>query len=1044
MRWSAILTGLVVAAALTVQSAGAAEDETFFDGLEARMIGPYRGGRAMVAVGVPQDPHVYYMGTTGGVWKTVNAGATWEPISDDDFGSAAVGAIAVAPSDPNVLVVGMGESPIRNTASSQGDGVYKSTDAGRTWTHIGFDHVRQIGEIRIHPDDPDIIRVAAQGNTYAAEDDSGIFKSTDGGETWRRVLEPDNLTTGAVDLSLDMSNPRVLYAAMWDNQRTAWKLRSGGPGSGIWRSVDGGESWQRLGKGLPDGMGKIGVSASPARTGRVWAVVEAEDDEAGLYRSDNGGDTWKQVSTDPLLYVRSWYYMHVFADPADANTVYVMNDGFMKSTDGGRNFDRLSTPHGDQHYLWVNPNEPRWMINANDGGANVSFDGGKTWSRQDNQPTAQFYRVNTDNRFEYRVYGGQQDNSTVAIKSRSRDGAIGRDDWEVHGGGESAHFGVDAENPRYTYAGSPWGRIEEFDTETRTVRSVRAYVELSRGKQAKEQKYRYNWNAPIVVSRHDGDVIYHAANVLLKSTDRGFSWQAVSPDLTRDEPDKQGKGAGPYTNENLEMYNTIFAVEESPHDADTLWVGTDDGLVHVTRDGGESWSEVTPRGVGRGMINSIDASEHEPGVAYITAIKYKEGDNAPYAWRTDNYGRSWRRIAGGLPEEHFVRVVREDPGRRGLLYAGMERGLYMSFDNGDSWQSLQLNIPVVPITDLMVRRGDLVLATQGRGFWIIDDISPLRQYDPSHADTDLHLYEPTQAWRLTPTTGRYAGGEMVAPSAPEGALIYYTFGSEPDLDEEQLVLEILDSDGKIIRRLTTDADTGKAGGGRGVHYALPAEAGLNRAVWNLRTAPSTDEFDRPFVLGARGRLPVPGYHVAPGTYRVRLTYGDTVRESTVEVAWDPVNDYDPDQIAEQQQVVAEVFEMLDAVYRRLAVLADVRSQVEERLKFARKAKDAERVGSARALLDDLDAWRYRVSTPEVTAPEEPIQYPARLEASLEYLQRVVDEAVLGLTQGQRDRFADLRPQWQAAMDDWQWLIEERIPAFNEDAGQAVLVPDWSG
>ncbi|RLA37941.1 MAG: hypothetical protein DRR15_00590 [Gammaproteobacteria bacterium] len=1039
MKWSALLLSLVTAFTTTALPA-AEEERGFFDGLEARMIGPYRGGRAMVAVGVRQDPHVYYMGTTGGVWKTVNAGASWESVSDEDFGSAAVGAIAVAPSDPNVVVVGMGESPFRNTMSSQGDGVYKSTDAGGSWTHIGLDHVRQIGEIRIHPGDPDIIWVAAQGNVYAAEDDGGIFKSTDGGATWRRVLEPANRTTGAVDLALDMGNPRILYAAMWDNQRTAWDLRSGGPGSGIWRSVDGGESWKRLAGGLPEGMGKIGVAASPAKAGRVWAIVEAEGDESGLYRSDNGGDTWKQLNKHRLLHTRSWYYMHVFADPVDENTVYVLNAPFMKSIDGGKTFSRISVPHGDNHYLWINPNEPRWMVNANDGGANVSFDGGASWSRQDNQPTGQFYRVNTDNRFEYRVYGGQQDSGTVAIRSRSRDGAIGRDDWEAHGGGESASFGLDPENPRYTYAGSPWGRIDEFDTETRTVRSVRAYEILGRGLPAGEQKYRFNWNAPIVVSQHDSDVIYHAANVLLKSTDRGYNWQAVSPDLTRNETDKHGKGAGPYTNENLEMYNTIFAVEESPQDANTLWAGTDDGLLHVTRDGGETWSEVTPRGVGRGMINSIDASEHVPGVAYVTAIKYKEGDNAPYAWRTDDYGQSWKRIAGGLPQDHFVRVVREDPERQGLLYAGMERGLFVSVDDGGSWQSLQLNLPVVPITDLMVRRGDLVLATQGRAFWIVDDLSPLRQYATSQVDAELHLYQPAQAIRLTPTRGRIAGGEMYAPSAPHGALIYYALGSEPALEEEEVVLEILNSDDNVIRRLATDVAIGNEGGGGGVTYALPAEAGLNRALWDLRTAPTT-KVDYPFMAGAGSGRPVAGYHIAPGTYRLRLTRGDMVRESTVEVVWDPINDYDPARIAEQQLAVAEAFDMLDAIYRRLAVLPELRSQVEMRRKLAKAAGDSELAESARALLDDLDAWRDSVSTPKATNTQDVLHFPPKLEAFLANIYGIIDKAVLGLTQGQRDRLADLRPRWEAAIDTWDQIIEEQVAEFNDGAGPAMLVPN---
>ena len=855
-------------------TADADDERQFFDGIEARMVGPFRGGRAMVSVGIPQNQNTYYMGTTGGVWKTTNAGASWHPISDDDFGSAAVGAIAVAPSDPNVLYVGMGESPFRNIASSQGDGVYRSTDAGESWTHVGFGDIKQIGEIRVHPDDPDTVWVAAQGNAYLPADDTGIYKSTDGGENWRRVLEPENEATGAVDLALDMNNPRILYAAMWDRQRTAWALRSGGPGSGIWRSVDGGESWERLTEGLPDGVGKIGVAASEAKPGLVWAIVEAEDDKGGLYRSDDGGDNWTQVNKERVIRARSWYYMHIYADPNDADTVYVMNAPFLKSIDGGKSFANIPVPHGDNHYLWIDPNDSKRMINANDGGANVSFDGGASWSRQDNQPTAQFYRVNTDNTFEYRIYGGQQDNSTVAIRSRSRDGTIGRDDWEIHGGCESAHVSFNADDPRYTYAGCYLGLIQEFDTVTRTVRSVKAYEELGLGIEAKDQKLRFNWNAPIHVSEHDGNVIYHVANVVLRSDDRGFNWQEVSPDLTRDEEDKQGPGSGPYTNENIEVYNTIFAFEESPHDANTLWAGTDDGLVHVTRDGGENWEDVTPRGVGRGLVNSIDVSPHDPAVAYVTVMKYKEGDNEPYVYRTSNYGESWREISAGLPREHFARVVREDPGREGLLFAGMERGIYVSFNAGDDWQPLQLNVPIVPITDLMVRRGDLVLATQGRGFWVVDDITPLRQY-AAEQESAVHLYDPRAAYRLTPTQGRNGGGESFAPSAPRGAVVYYSLPKELDLAEDAVQIEILDGSGNAIRTLKTDADTGVEGGGSGVAYALPAQKGINRAVWDLRRN-ATPEVDYRFLFGAaRGAKSFSGHTVAPGNYGVRLTHGDT-------------------------------------------------------------------------------------------------------------------------------------------------------------------------
>ena len=1038
LRTGAFCAALALTTPLTVHADD--EERAFFDGIEARNVGPFRGGRATVAVGVRDNPHVYYMGTTGGVWKTENAGASWNPVSDDDFGSSSVGAIAVAQSDPNVVVVGMGESPFRNIASSQGDGVYKSTDGGRNWTHLGFEDTRQIGEIRIHPTNPDVIWVAAQGNTYDDADDGGVYKSEDGGETWRRVLTPDNTTTGVVDLALDGSNPRILYAALWDNQRTPWALRSGGDGSGIWRSRDGGESWTRLDGGLPDGMGKIGVAASPAKPGRVWAIIEAEGDEGGLYRSDDGGDSWQQLNDERILRARSWYYMHIFADPNDGNTVYVLNAPFMKSIDGGKTFERVATPHGDNHYLWINPDNSHWMVNANDGGANVSFDGGQSWSRQDNQPTAQFYRVNTDNQFEYRIYGGQQDNSTVAIRSRSRDGVIGRDDWEVHGGCESAYVAMDPDNPRYTYAGCYLGLIDEFDTQTRTSRSVKAYSETGLGQLASRAKYRFNWNAPIHVSVHDPKVIYHGANVLLKSTNRGFDWSEASPDLTRDEEDKQGPGSGPYTNENIEQYNTIFSFAESPHDAAVLWVGTDDGLVHVTRDGGESWAEVTPRGVGRGLVNSIEVSPHDPATAYVVVMKYKEGDQRPYVYKTTNYGSSWRSIAGDLPQEHFARVVREDPERPDLLFAGMERGLFLSFDGGDNWRAFQGELPVVPITDLMLRRNDVVLATQGRAFWVIDDISPLRQYDAAHEST-THLYETTPAYRLTPTEGRASGGESTAPSAPEGAVIYYALAAELDLDEDTLTLELLDGDGTVVRTMETGAKQGVEGGGKGPDPALPAQAGINRVIWDLRSEP-LPRLDYDVVYGAGPGKQVAGHHVAPGSYTARLTHGDTVLETPVTVHWDPINDYDDEAIAEQQALLAETKSMIDALYRRVASLQAMQKQVELRKELAGAADDEALVEAADALLEQLSEWQRAVTTPERETFQDVLNFHPEIDAFLIDLYGQADRAVLGLTDGQRQRLEDLRPRWQDAIDAWDELVNEDVAAFNAAAGPALTVPAW--
>lgn len=1017
------------------------DEREYFDGIVARNVGPFRGGRAMVAVGVAQDLRTYYMGTTGGVWKTTNAGASWNPVSDDDFGSAAVGALAVAPSDPNIVIAGMGESPFRNIASSQGDGVYKSTDAGKSWTHIGFGDTRQIGEIRIHPEDPNTIWVASQGNAYLPGDTGGVYKSTDGGDSWRRVLAPETPSTGAVDLALDMSNPRILYAAMWDNERTPWRLRSGGEGSGIWRSTDGGETWAELSDDLPEGMGKIGVAVSPAKPGRVWAIVEAEDDAGGLYRSDDGGDSWTQLNSDRLLRARSWYYMHVFADPNDADTVYVMNAPFLKSVDGGKTFTPVAVPHGDNHYLWINPRNSSWMVNANDGGANVSFDGGASWSRQDNQPTAQFYRVNTDNQFEYRIYGGQQDNSSVAIRSRSRDGSIGRDDWEVHGGCESAHVAFDPDNPRYTYAGCYLGLIEEFDTHTRTVRSVKAYEELGLGVPASEQKLRFNWNAPIHVSLHDPSVIYHAANVLLRSNDRGYTWDEVSPDLTRDEADKQGSGSGPYTDEKIEVYNTLFAVEESPHEAATLWVGSDDGLVHVTRDGGEEWQNVTPRAAGRGLVNSIDVSPHDPATAYVTVMKYKEGDHRPYIFKTENYGRRWTTITTGIADGHFARVVREDPERAGLLYAGTERGLYVSFNGGDAWQPLQLNLPVVPITDLMLRRGDLVLATQGRGFWVVDDVAPLRQFAASQSDARAHLYAPSTAYRLTPTNGSNGGGAMFAPSAPDGAIIYYSLGSDLELENETVSIDILDGD-RVVRTIESSADKGLEGGGGNASYALPAQAGINRAVWDLRHNAGTS-VDYRFLWGAaRDDDAIQGHHVGPGDYRVRLTVGDNVQESVLPVAWDPVNEYDLASIERQQAMLTTLRPMIDALYTRINSLLAMQKQIELRKALAEDAGDDEQADAASAALDALERWQKQVSTPERSNGQDVLSFAPRIDAFLVDLYQQVDSAVLGVTEGQSERFADLEPQWREAIDAWDSLLKNEVQPYIRNAGPAVLVPEW--
>ena len=692
--------------------------DSLFQAMKWRNVGPFRGGRSTTVCGVVGHPDLYYMGTVGGgLWRTENGGKVWRNISDGYFKTGSVGAVAVSNSDPNVIYVGMGEAPVRGVMTSHGDGVYKSTDAGASWQNVGLPKVRQISKVRIHPTNPDIVYVSAQGSPYAPTPDRGIYRTMDGGQNWEKVLFVND-GSGACDLSMDATNPRILYAAFWEHQRLPWQVVSGGEGSSIWKSTDGGNSWKKLEKGLPEAiMGKIGISVSPANPQRVWAIIES--DQGGLYRSDNGGTSWRLINPDRVLRARSWYYMHIFADPQNAEIVYVLNAPVLKSIDGGKSFSPVPTPHGDNHDLWIDPNDNQRMINANDGGGNISYNGGRSWSVQSNQPTAQFYRVNTDNRFPYYIYGGQQDNSTVAIPSRVNGFGIQNADFHSVGGCESAFCAFDPDNPRYVYAGCYQGIITEYDQELEIEKDVMAYPYLGLGTTPSdaEVRYRFNWNAPILVSQHDPSVIYHCGNVVLKSSDRGVNWEAVSPDLTRNIPEHLGKGGAPITNEGAggEVYHTLAYFAESPFDADELWAGADDGLLHLTRDGGENWVNISPPGAGEGLVNSIELSTTQAGMAWIAFTRYKFNDFAPHIYVTTDFGQTWTEKVQGIAPQAHVRVVRADPERKGLLYAGTETGLYLSFDGGDHWQAFQQNLPIVPITDMKVHQGDLVISTQGRG-----------------------------------------------------------------------------------------------------------------------------------------------------------------------------------------------------------------------------------------------------------------------------------------------------------------------------------------
>lgn len=1007
----------------------------FLDGLRYRNIGPWRGGRVTTVAGTASDMRVYYMGATGGgVWKTTNAGGDWTNVSDDFFKTGSVGALAVAPSDPNVVVAGMGESPFRGVASSHGDGVYISKDAGKTWENVGLKETRQISTVHIHPDDPDTIWVAAQGSPWAPTEERGVYKTTDGGKTWSKTLFVDE-TTGAVDLTVDPNNPRILYAAMWDTDREPWFIRSGGPGSAIWKSVDGGETWEKTGEGLPDEMGKIGVIASPAQSDLVWAIVEAKE-KGGLYKSSDGGENWSHVNGDRRLHARSWYYMHIFADPKDANTVYVLNAPFMKSIDGGKSFTQIPVPHGDTHDLWINPNDPNIMANANDGGGTITLDGAKSWSSVYNQPTTQIYRLNVDNAFDYKLYGGQQDNSTVAIKSRAPDGSIGLEDFHSAGGCESGFVAFDKDNPRYTYAGCYLGQIDEFDHDTQTARDIQAYPEISFGNAPSERKYRFNWNAPILVSLHDSNVIYHGANKLLKSTDRGHSWSEVSPDLTRNTPETQGPMGGPITNEVSENYNTLAYVAESQHDAGTIWAGSDDGLVHVTRNGGADWSNVTPRGVGQALINAIEVSPHDPATAYVVATRYKENDHTPMIFKTTNYGRRWQQLADGIPEGDFIRVVREDPVRQGLLYAGSETGMYVSFDGGKAWQPLQTNLPHVPVTDIQIKDRDLAITTQGRGFWILDDISPLRQMDGDVDNGGSKLFAPETAYRVSTSGARNSGPS--SPNPPAGAVIYYSLNEVP---EDGIKLEILNSNGEAIRTLKSDAKTKGKGGGSGSAYSLPSKVGLNRTVWDLR-GEALKPIKGLWSIAGGADKKVDGVTVSAGNYRARLTVGEDTQEVALNVAWDPRINVSAEANAEQADLAKRSFAMLEELQSSVIALRSAKKQAKSVLDAHQGNEDLKAAGEA--AVKAIEAWEAGLINTEREFFQDVLNWPDKLHSDLQFLVGGIEGAIPPVTAGYKTRFNDVAGVFEDAMRARDSVISGEIAAFNEafaaSGVSAVKVP----
>jgi photosystem II stability/assembly factor-like uncharacterized protein len=1014
-------------------------DPKLYQAMQWRLIGPFRGGRVTAVAGVPSQPMTFYMGATGGgVWKTEDGGLTWRNVSDGYFKTGSIGAIAVAESDPNVIYVGTGEACPRGNVS-HGDGVYKSTDGGRTWVNVGLRDTRHIARIRIHPQNPDLVYVAALGHVFGPNEERGIFRSRDGGKTWEKILYVDE-KTGAIDLAMDPTNPRILYAAFWQVLRQPWTLISGGPGSGLYKTTDGGDTWTKLTNGLPPGIwGRSGVAVSPARPDRVWAIVEAE--EGGVFRSDDGGRSWRLLNRERKLRQRAWYYSHIYADPKDPDTVYVLNVQFFKSIDGGRTFDiTIRAPHGDHHDLWINPNHPQIMINGNDGGANVTFNGGQTWSPQSNQPTAQFYRVAVDNRFPYYVYGAQQDNTTVAIASRTTGMGIDRPDWYPVGGGESGYVIPHPQDPNIVYAGSYGGLITRYDHRTRQARNITAWPQTAVGEAAKDLRYRFQWNAPILISPHDPKVLYHAAQVLLRSTDEGQTWQEISPDLTRNDKSKQDYSGGPITRDNtgVEVYGTIFALAESPRQAGLIWAGTDDGLVWVTRNGGRNWENVTPREMPEwGTVNAIEASPHDPATAYIAVHRYRLDDYRPYIFKTNDYGKTWRKITRGLPEGDFVRVVREDPVRRGLLYAGTETGVYVSFDDGETWQSLQLNLPVVPIHDLVVKDTDLVAATHGRSFWILDDLTPLRELTDAVAQADVHLFTPRPTYRMEGGSADIPG---LGKNPPNGVIVYYVFKQKP---EDEVKLEFLDAQGRVIRTFSSRARPTEAPPDPMAEFfglappegRVPAEAGMNRFVWDLRYPDPVRVSGIPTWGSARGPK------VVPGTYQVRLTVGGRTLVRSFEVRKDPRVEATPEDFQEQFSLLLQIRDAITDVHEAANRIRDVKRQLEE---LIRRLSDHPH---GRTLVDSARAFRERLTRLEEEliqtrneAPQDPLNFPPKLNNQLITLYGVVASADARPTAAARARWEELKAQVARHLGDLQQMWERDLAELNRQMRDLGISP----
>lgn len=1061
---SLVLYSLLLSPVLSAQEP---VPEDMLRGLEYRLVGPMRGGRVNRVKGLTGDPATYYFAApAGGLWKTTDGGVNWLPIFDDQP-VAAIGGFAVSESDPNIIYVGTGDSRPRGNVV-HGNGVYKSVDAGVTWRHLGLSDSRHIGRVVIHPDNPDVVFVSSLGHLFGSNEERGVFRTKDGGETWEKVLYVDSVT-GAYDISFVPGNPSILYATTWQVVRGPHQLVSGGPGSGLYRSVDGGSRWNRLsGRGLPDGvLGKIGVAASPADPSRVYAIIEAE--KGGLYRSDDAGSSWKHINASRALWRRAWYFMDVIPDPKDADTLFIMNINLEKSVDGGESFTPMKVHHVDHHDLWIDPENPKRMISGNDGGANISFNGGLTWSRSDdNQPIGQFYRVTTDDRFPYFIYGGQQDWETVAIASRGNWNGITQRDWHTVGGCEMGWVAPDKRTHNYVYAGCTDGGVTRYDRRTQRSQSVDPWPETNIGHGAEDARFRFQWTSPMIISAHDPATLYVGANVLFRSTDDGMNWSVISPDLTHNDKSKQKASGGPISRDNVgtEVYGTIYAIAESSRQEGMLWVGSDDGLIHLTVDQGKNWKNVTPGTdiLPEGSnINSIEASQHDPASAYLAVNRREWDDHRPYVYKTEDFGSSWKLITNGLPADSIVRVIREDTQRPGLLFLGTELGIYFSLDGGNQWQSLQRNLPVTPVYDLKVKANDLVVATHGRAFWILDDLSPLRQMTTETVAATAHLFVPQSAYRIrddfaVPTT-------PVGENPPPGAIIYYTLSSTP---RQPVSLTITDGKGDVIRRFSSDDESSPAATAfrgeqghpgsegkpvlaqapitiqttpfpdavdTGAAYSrsspLQATPGLHRFVWDLRYPGATGIPGR-VVFWHSPKSPPVGPLALPGDYLVTLEVDGMVMTEPLTVKADPRLSFPAGELEDQFELHMTMRNTLTEISGAVRSLRNIRDLLDQVNKQVERIEDAAELKSRIvALQQDLTRVENALTEPRMEGPADAFHYPTRLDNKLGLLMGTVANSDRAPTGQSREVYADLLERIEDQFEILDYILNNDVPSLNE-------------